>query len=123
MIGKNWSNPELQKGVTNFFLKFFIMYQNCVCFIISVPIMYAIVSVIMYAVISVLNMFSNYIVHKVKGSCQYGQSCKYYHPKKNLPNMNTHRMGGNISCFFFNYYTSRLVVHALCFAITRNECC
>ncbi|KAL6562877.1 hypothetical protein OROHE_005464 [Orobanche hederae] len=23
------------------------------------------------------------------GSCQYGDSCKYYHPKKSLPNMNT----------------------------------
>ncbi|PIN25756.1 U1 snRNP-specific protein C [Handroanthus impetiginosus] len=23
------------------------------------------------------------------GSCQYGDSCKYYHPKKNVPNMDT----------------------------------
>ncbi|XP_057792233.1 zinc finger CCCH domain-containing protein 3 [Salvia miltiorrhiza] len=28
------------------------------------------------------------------GSCQYGHSCKYYHPKKNLPNMNAQRMEG-----------------------------
>ncbi|KAL6569920.1 hypothetical protein OROMI_014434 [Orobanche minor] len=25
----------------------------------------------------------------LEGSCQYGDSCKYYHPKKSLPNMNT----------------------------------
>ncbi|KAG8369040.1 hypothetical protein BUALT_Bualt15G0109000 [Buddleja alternifolia] len=25
----------------------------------------------------------------LSGSCQYGDSCKYYHPKKNAPNMNT----------------------------------
>lgn len=35
----------------------------------------------------------------VKGSCQYGQSCKYYHPKKNLPDMNTQRMEGNVFCY------------------------
>ncbi|KAL0384732.1 UNVERIFIED_CONTAM: hypothetical protein Sradi_2867500 [Sesamum radiatum] len=29
-----------------------------------------------------------------KGSCRYGDSCKYYHPKKNLDNMNTQGMEG-----------------------------
>ncbi|KAK6119091.1 hypothetical protein DH2020_047163 [Rehmannia glutinosa] len=29
------------------------------------------------------------------GSCQYGDSCKYYHPKQNVPNMNTQGMEGS----------------------------
>ncbi|KAL6495695.1 hypothetical protein OROGR_030258 [Orobanche gracilis] len=30
------------------------------------------------------------------GSCQYGDSCKYYHPKKILPNMNTEGVGASL---------------------------
>ncbi|KAL0292238.1 UNVERIFIED_CONTAM: Zinc finger CCCH domain-containing protein 3 [Sesamum calycinum] len=32
-----------------------------------------------------------------KGSCRYGDSCKYYHPKKNLENMNTQGTEGTSS--------------------------
>ncbi|XP_047975655.1 zinc finger CCCH domain-containing protein 3 [Salvia hispanica] len=28
------------------------------------------------------------------GSCQYGESCKYHHPKNNLTNMNAQRLEG-----------------------------
>ncbi|XP_031116050.1 zinc finger CCCH domain-containing protein 3 isoform X1 [Ipomoea triloba] len=29
------------------------------------------------------------------GSCQYGESCRYYHPKQNTQNMNLERIRGN----------------------------
>ncbi|CAI9770207.1 unnamed protein product [Fraxinus pennsylvanica] len=28
------------------------------------------------------------------GSCQYGDSCKYYHPKQNVPSINTRGLAG-----------------------------
>ncbi|XP_022872898.1 zinc finger CCCH domain-containing protein 3 [Olea europaea var. sylvestris] len=28
------------------------------------------------------------------GSCQYGDSCKYYHPKQNVPSINTQGLAG-----------------------------
>ncbi|CAA0822350.1 C2H2 and C2HC zinc fingers superfamily protein [Striga hermonthica] len=34
------------------------------------------------------------------GSCQYGDSCKYYHPKKNVPNLNT--QGAEAAVLFGN---------------------
>ncbi|KAI3445458.1 hypothetical protein Pfo_002123 [Paulownia fortunei] len=45
------------------------------------------------------------------GSCQYGDSCKYYHPKKNVPNMNTQGMQGTS---FVNNIQSRVFLIVFC---------
>ncbi|KAL1535010.1 zinc finger CCCH domain-containing protein 3-like [Salvia divinorum] len=40
--------------------------------------------------------FSKGVCHRFvrTGSCQYGESCKYHHPKNNLTNMNAQRLEG-----------------------------
>nr|GMD88518.1 zinc finger CCCH domain-containing protein 3 isoform X1 [Ipomoea batatas] len=42
------------------------------------------------------------------GSCQYGESCRYYHPKQNTQNMNLERIRGTISFVF-------VIMHPLLF--------
>ncbi|KAH6819014.1 hypothetical protein C2S51_002617 [Perilla frutescens var. frutescens] len=36
------------------------------------------------------------------GSCQYGESCRYYHPQKKMPDTNSERMEGTSAANFFN---------------------
>nr|GMD87247.1 zinc finger CCCH domain-containing protein 3 isoform X1 [Ipomoea batatas] len=44
------------------------------------------------------------------GSCQYGESCRYYHPKQNTQNMNLERIRGTISFVFVNCnYASSII--------------